>query len=361
MVHEDLSFLRLTNQQVSYHQFTKPAEVVAWMGAMQAQDYGMVRWAVGLRLAEPHLETIQRSIDKGVIIRTHLMRPTWHLVSAKDVRWMLDLTAPHIQASLKLRLKDLELSPAVLNKAMKLLERALSNGDHLTREELITILEKNRISAHDQRGAHILMWAELEKLICSGELKGKKNTYAHFERRVKPQKAISRDAALRKLARRYFTSHGPATLQDFINWSGLPTRDAKQSIDFAEKDLASLNIGSATYWFADVMRRPATVQHPVYLLPAFDEFIIGYRDRSACLPARHKGSAISLNGMFWPVIVFNGEVIGRWKKTVVKEEIKIHFDLFSPGSRQAKKIKGLLSDASEHVIKFFSAALGAAE
>lgn len=359
MLHEDLSLLRLANQQVSYHPFTKPAEVVGWMGAMQAQDFGMVRWAVGLRLPEAGLQSVQRSIDKGEIIRTHVMRPTWHLVSSKDVRWMLDLTAPHIQASMRLRLKELELTPLVLNKSLKLFEQALADGDFLTREEMISVLENNRISAREQRAAHILIWAELEKILCNGALKGKKNTYALFERRVKAQKPMSRDAALRKLAQRYFTSHGPATVPDFINWSGLPTQDARKSIDLSENRLQSAKIGSTTYWFRDLVS-PAPAHDSLYLLPAFDEFIIGYKDRSACLPARHKPSAISVNGIFWPVIVFNGQVIGLWKKAVARKEVKIHFVLFSH-SRQGKKIRELLADASEKVSKFFSAGLGAAD
>ena len=355
MVQEQISPFRLANQQVSQHRFTKPKEVVQWMGAMQAQDYGMVRWAVGLRLPEPAIQSVQRAIDKGEIIRTHLMRPTWHLVSAKDVRWILDLTAPHIQRSLKSRLKELELSPAVLSKAIKVLEATLASGDHLTRDELISALEKNKISGRDQRAAHILMWAELEKIICSGALRGKKNTYAHFDTRVKPQKATGRDEGLQKLARRYFASHGPATLSDFINWSGLPALDARKSLALAEKHILSERIGSTVYWFTERVEQ-RSIKDSVFLLPAFDEFIIGYKDRSACLSSLHKPSAISVNGILWPLIVFNGQVVGLWKKTLVKKQVRLQHEFFpSRYLVQSKKFESLLRDASDKVSMFFSA------
>ena len=357
MVKEELSHFRLANQQVSQHRFTRPKEVVAWMGAMQAQDYGMVRWAVGLRLPEPDIRSVQRAIDTGDVIRTHLLRPTWHLVSARDARWIVDLTAPHIKASVKSRLKGLELTPAVLNKTIKVLETALRTGDHLTRDELIRALEKNKISARDQRAAHILIWAELEKIICSGPMRDKKNTYAHFDTRVKAQKPIGRDEGLHKLARRYFASHGPATLYDFINWSGLPAADARKSLTLAEKHLLSERIGSTVYWFTDGLQK-TRIEDSVFLLPAFDEFTIGYKDRSACLSSVDKSSVISVNGILWPIIVFNGQAVGLWKKTLVKKEVKIQHEFFPTPHVHSKKFTSLLRNATEDVSAFFSTGPG---
>src|SRR5690349_7257548 len=165
MTSNEHSDMRLRCQQVSSHDFKNAQRLVSWMGAMQAQDYNMVRWAVGLRIGDATRTGVQAAIDKAELIRTHVMRPTWHLVSAKDVRWMIDLTAPHIKRSLVSRHKELELTPAVLRKATKTIEQALASGE-LTRDELVEHLKSNKIVTRDQRLSHMFLWAELEKVIC---------------------------------------------------------------------------------------------------------------------------------------------------------------------------------------------------
>lgn len=328
MTVKDLLTLRLANQQVCSHSFIKPKDIVAWMGAMQAQDYAMARWAVGLRLAAPDNKAVQKTIDEGGIIRTHLLRPTWHFVSSENAGWILDLTAPHIQASMKPRLKELELTSRVLSKTLNLMDRLLRDGAHLTRDDIIAVLERNKIATRDQRSSYLLMWAELEKIICSGALKGMKNTYAHFALRVKEQKSLSRDEGLYRIAQRYFTSHGPATLIDFANWSGLPMSDAKKALKSAEDILTSEKIDSKTYWFRE---QPVdeSAFNKVYFLPAFDEFVIGYKDRSACLFDKDKAEVISKNGMFFPIVVFRGKVVGSWRKSKAKNEVRITHKLFA--------------------------------
>lgn len=351
MTLKELSFLRLSHQQILVQDFAKPAELVSWMGAMQAQDYNMARWAMGIRLPGLSQATLQGSIDRGEVIRTHVMRPTWHLVAAKDASWMLDLTAPHIQRLLTSRLKELELNPAILRKAAKVFEKNLRGNHHLTRDELLHLFEKNKLAAHDQRASHILMWAELEKIICSGAIRGKKNTYALFDERVTLKKKFTCEEGLMNLAMRYFTSHGPATLQDFLNWSGLPVADGRNAIEMIQNDLFFEKIDSQTFWFKDASIRP--VRDSAYLLPAFDEFIIGYKDRSAYLPGKHKSTAIGVNGMFYPVIVVHGQVIGLWKRTVVKNKVKVALNYFRGLKPADKDMKKLIADAVEKVVVFF--------
>ena len=256
------------------------------MGAMQAQDYNMARWAMGIRLPGLSQAALQGSIDRGEVLRTHVMRPTWHLIAAKDVSWMLDLTAPHIKHLLTSRLRELELSPAILKKAARVFEKNLMGNHHLTRDELLLLFEKNKVPTHDQRASHIFMWAEIEKIICSGAMREKKNTYALFDERVAVNKKFTREEGLINLAMRYFTSHGPATLQDFLNWSGLPIADGRKTIEMIQDYLFFEKIDSQTFWFKDANIRPAS--ESAYLLPAFDEFIIGYKDRSAYLSGKHK-------------------------------------------------------------------------
>ena len=217
------------------------------MGALQAQDYPMAQLAVGKRLSNVTDEKIDLALNEGKILRTHLLRPTWHIVSSKDIHWILQLTAPHIKTAVKSRHKELELNEKVLSKIYLLLEKSLRDGNHLTRNELYSIFHEAKISTENNRGAHILLSAELEGIICSGKIKDGKQTFALLEERVQKPANLTRDEALEKLARIYFNSRGPATLRDFVWWSGLPVRDARKAIEMIGKDIISEEIEEETY------------------------------------------------------------------------------------------------------------------
>lgn len=303
------------------------------MGAMQAQDYSMVKWAIGLRLPNSTDRVIEAAINNGEIIRTHLLRPTWHLVSAKDIYWMLELTAPQIKATLKSRHKELGLSQTIITKSNTVIKQALRDGKHLTRYELVAELEKNGIMTNENRASHLLVQAELDGIVCSGATKGKNQTYALLEERVPKTKSLSKEKALAKLAGQYFASHCPATLEDFIWWSGLSVSDAKQALEIAKSVLISKQIGSSIYWSTNLASISKKDEEDAHLLPAFDEFIISYKDRSASLPYKNYNKAVSDNGIFRPVIVVNGQVIGIWKRTIKKDKVIVETDFFKPPSK----------------------------
>jgi hypothetical protein len=327
MTFNDIPIFRLGSQQIAGTNFKSAKDIVGWMGAMQAQDYNMAKWAVGIRFPHSTEKTIEAAIDKGEILRTHLLRPTWHLVSPGDINWMLELTAPHIKTSAKSRWKQLELTETIFKKSNKIIEKALTAGRHLTREELSKQLEKAKISTNDQRIAHIMLGAELDRVVCSGATRGKKQTYALFSERVPETKSFNREEALGMLAKKYFTSHGPATLQDFVWWSGLSVANAKKAFEMIKSNFISESINSQIFWRAHstVVHKPQN--ESVYLLPAFDEFIISYKDRKASLPFEIHNSAISNNGLFKPVIVVNGQVKGIWNRSIKKDKtiIGVHF------------------------------------
>ncbi len=238
---------RLTAQQITGTKFKAIKDLVGWMGAMQAQDYAMMKWAVGVRLPGATDQAVEDAISKGEIIRTHLLRPTWHLVSADDIYWMLELTAPNIKASMKSRHKDLRLSESVLAKSNAIIEKTLTGEKHLTRDVLAGEIKKAKIPTDENRLSHLLMWAELSGIVCSGAVQKGKQTHTLLEERVPKPKSMTKEDALAKLAQKYFTSHGPATLQDFVWWSGLSVGDAKQALDTVKTELASETIDSQTY------------------------------------------------------------------------------------------------------------------
>jgi hypothetical protein len=219
----DIARTRLFNQQIAATKFTRPAEIVAWFGAMQAQDYPMAKWAIGLRIPGGTEEKVERAIADGHILRTHLMRPTWHFVAAEDLRWLINLSAPQLKSTSKATFRALGLDAETCQRANDLIAKALEGGKHLTRAELMAELRNAGIDSDNYRAAYLMFNAEIEGVVCSGGKRGKEQTYALLDERVPKAAAMSRDEAIAELTRRYFTSHAPATLRDFIWWSGLPT------------------------------------------------------------------------------------------------------------------------------------------
>ncbi|HTB31819.1 MAG TPA: winged helix DNA-binding domain-containing protein [Bacteroidia bacterium] len=333
MIHSEIAHLRLYSQQIAATKMQSPKEMVAWMGAIQAQDYAMSKWAIGVRLPGSTDEEIDTAIDKGEIIRTHILRPTWHLVSADDIYWMLELTAPHVISGVNSTANSLGLTKAIISKCNKILEKALRDGNHLTREELMALLNKAKISTESFRSIHIMFHAELNGIVCNGIRKGKNNTYALLAERVPKKKTVPREEALAKLAKKYFLSHGPATVKDFVWWSGLPVKDARNALEMIRSNFISETIGEETYWFANSFSIPKKNNSSVYLLPAFDEFLISYKDRAASFPLGNHKKAFTNNGIFRPVIVINGHVTGIWKRTIKKDKVIIETDLFQPHNK----------------------------
>jgi DNA glycosylase AlkZ-like len=307
------------------------------MGVLQAQDFGMAKWAVGVRLPGSTEKEIENAMDKGEILRTHLLRSTWHLVTAEDIYWMLDLGAARTVSSSRSRHKELELTETVFRKSNAVIEKALAKSERLTRDELVRELGKAKIATNDNRAAHLFGRAESDGIICSGMMKGKKQTFALLERRVPKRKRLSREESLAKLAGKYFSSHGPATLQDFIWWSGLKIAEARHALEMVKTDFVPETIGSQTYWFMDSISIPDSNAKSVYLLPAFDEFLIGYTDRTASVSFDNHKKSVSNNGIFRPVIVINGQVTGMWQRTIEKDDVHVETEFFRPHSKEEKK------------------------
>ena len=332
---KNISNTRLINQQIGDTNFTTPKEIVGWMGAMQAQDYRMAKWAIGLRLLGITDSLIEDSFNKGEILRTHVLRPTWHFVSAEDIYWMLELSAPQMKRAMKSRDKQLGLDENIFLKSNSIIAKALSGEKHLTRSELEVKLQRAKISTNEQRLIHLMFYAELSGIICSGKVDGVNQTYTLLAESVKTTKHILRDEALAKLAERYFKSRGPATLEDFIWWSGLNITDAKHALEMIKRNFVTETIKSKTYWFADSFPMPEKRKSSLYLLPAFDEFIISYKDRTAVFPQEDQAKAFTSNGIFHPVIVMNGKAIGLWKRNIQKDKVIPEADFFKKASKTA--------------------------
>lgn len=336
----DIANTRLANQQLAKPNFKTPNELINWMGAMQAQDFTMAKWAIGIRLPNLKETLIEEAVNKGEILRTHVLRPTWHFVSAEDITWMLELSAPHIKSGMRGRHKQMGLSEAILKKSKRIIEKLLSDGEHLTRDEIMSEFKKARIDVSENRSSHFLMMAEFDGLICSGKMKNGNQTYALLESRIPKTKSLKREEALAKLAQKYFTSHGPATLQDFVWWSGLPVPDARKAIEMIKPDFVSGKIGEKEYLFDGSNNFPKKINESVHLLPAYDEFLISYKDRDASLSLVDNKKTISNNGIFRPVILINGQVKGIWKRAKKNDKVVVEINFFQPQKKVIQQKAG---------------------
>lgn len=335
-----ISNSRLISQKIQSPDSKKPEEIVRWMGAMQAQDYSMAKWAIGVRLNDVAQKAVEESIDNGEIIRIHVLRPTWHFISARDVHWMIKLTASKVKSSLKSRHNQLEISAEIINYTIRLLEKELRGGINRTREEIAEVFNKNGIKTDENRLSHILFAAELEGIVCSGPEKSRKQTYSLLDERVQKKYNLSRDESIIELARRYFTSHCPATIQDFQWWSNLSLSEIRKATEAIKADFRTETLESGQYLIPNSFVEPPS-EKSVHLLPAYDEFLISYKDRTSSLSMVNNKKAVSVNGIFYPPVIINGQVAGLWKRLVVNNKVSIQINLFQ---RQNKKIRQNIED-----------------
>ncbi len=333
MMAHHVPYQRMFNMRITGDKFNKPEQVVRHLSAIQAQDYHQALWAVGVRMSSATVADIEQSITDRKIILTWLMRGTIHFVSPEDVRWMLKLLAPRLLAQDERRLKQLELDQQIIESCRQIIYKALQGDKRITRPNLMQLLEENGINTKNQRGYHILWYLAESGHICLGPREGKQQTFVLLDEWVPATKEFTRSEALGLLTERYFTSHGPSTVQDFSWWAGITLSDARQGMEAVRSRLVAEKIQGQEYWGTEPCFHVETMKKeaPVYLLPGFDQYLLGYKDRSAVLKAEYARHVVpGNNGLFNPTIVIDSQIAGTWKRTMKKNGIDINFNLFSP-------------------------------
>lgn len=317
---------RLFHQMVCRQVYQKPWEVVQHMGAMQAQDYYASLLAVGLRISRDARATaklVEKDIVKKKIVRTWPMRGTLHLVAATDVRAMLSLLTPRVIRSSAGRYRQLELDEAVFSKARGIIEKALAGGKMRTRLDIYLIFEKEGISTHGQRGIHILSHLAQKAVICFGPKLGKQPTFVLLDEWIPGANTFDPEESLAILTKRYFSSHGPATAHDFAAWAGLTVRDAKRGIGSVSGNLEKIKLQDRMFYFLPEKSVQPTDPEAAWLLPAFDEMLCGYRDKTDILPGDKTITTILRNGIIKPIIVAGAQVVGTWNWIRNRERKKL--------------------------------------
>lgn len=341
---------RLRNQYLTGRRPARAQDIIQCFGAVQAQEVPGAKWALAQRLLGASNDQLDKLYDDGEILRTHVLRPTWHFVLPEDIRWMLELTAPRIAQAMAYYNRKLELDTSFFTRSNTIIGEALAGGKFLTRAELAQALESHGIEASGQRLGHIVMQAELDAVICSGPMRGKQFTYALLSERAPQAKSLGRDESLALLAERYFSSHGPALLKDFAWWSGLTMADARTGLQLCGGKLSSVNINGKEYWFKE--STTASGQPPKFmLLSVYDEYIISYSDYSPTFPPESQ-SLTRLFGNAWLnyVVVRDGQVIGSLRRRVKPKAMELEFWMLA---RLTTSDKALLEQEAEKFAAFF--------
>ncbi len=330
-----LRTMRLAAQRIEGSVFTGAAQVVRWMLAMQAQDLPGAKWSVGLRAPGTTQADVDAALADGSVVRSWPMRGTLHLVAAEDIGWMLELTATRTVQSLTRRYRELGLDDATFEAAQDVAISVLEGGRALPRAELFEFFEKHGISTAGQRAPHILGRLCQNRTLCLGPMLGIHQAVVLMDEWVPNPRRMQREEALGELVRRYFLSHGPATVRDFTWWTKLLARDAGIGLAIARNQLAEIVIDGTSYWMAPCL--PDRTSKGVHLLPGFDEYLLGYQDRSAVLAAQHWQSIVpGNNGVFQPTIIDGGRVVGTWRRKSAPAKVTVTPMPFEPLSAVAQ-------------------------
>ena len=341
----DITQQRLRNQKLVASDLHTPLEIVSWLGVVQSQDYAGAKWALALRAPGLRDAEVERACDDGKILRTHILRPTWHFVAPEDLRWMQQLVGPRLKAANSHYCRKSGLDERTLAKSRRIIEGALRNGHYLTRTALAAVLAKNGIKGDRLHLAYLMMDCEIDHVICSGPRQGKQFTYALVEERAPKQRRLAGDESLAELTRRYFTSHGPATVHDFAWWSGLTAGHARRGLEALGKAVASETVKDVTYWSATPKAQPASgagKRPTVLLLPNYDEYLNALKDRSLAFDPLGPPPGLNAFAGAPHQLVIDGILRGAWRRVTTDKSVTVAVKPFRP---LAKREKDALAEA----------------
>lgn len=337
-----VEILRTYGHQLADQVFDDARELVSYMGAVQGQDLEMCKWALGIRLRQPSLKDVREAMDSGRIIRTHILRPTWHLVSAEDIRWMLDTCGTRLRTAYMTSWgKHWDVDEAKYARFRPAATNILAGSDGLTIQDLTAELNRAGHSWSLDQVKTMLAVGESEGLICNGRENGRKHTYALLDERVPATTGISKEEAILRLALKYFQSHSPASLEDFIWWSGMSGTEAKAAVGSIAGELITDRYEGGKLYVHRSRIKESIPDDDAHLLPPYDEYLISYRDRTHVLDPKHSAKAHNNYGIFHPVIFYKGRIVGNWKKVTKKGGIEIDTTFFNaknaPGKRKIQQ------------------------
>ena len=333
---DDVVHLRLLKLGLARPADADPVSAVHRLVAVQSQDYGPATWSLGQRVPGLRAADADRAYDSGALVRTHVLRPTWHFVAPRDLRWLLALTRSRVHQLNAYYYRQVGLDAGTLAASRAAVERVLADGEPRTRQQVLAGLAADGLPLEGLAGTYALMHAELEGVVCSGPRIGRQHSYALLEARVPPAPpaeatlAADPDAALAELVHRYVASHGPATVQDLRAWASLTVTDVRRGLEAAGDRLASADVGGRTFWFeppADPFRAPSPTVH---LLQAYDEFLVGHADSKDLILPPGDYDLWARRRRFNGVVVLDGRVAGDWRRRVTRHRVVVEVQALRP-------------------------------
>lgn len=328
LTNQNLLSSRLTNQRLIQSDFSTAQQMVGTFGAVQAQEFRSAQWGIGLRIPNSTEKTIEKAFNQGKILRTHVLRPTWHFVHPRDIRNMLFLSAPRIRKIVGHYDRRLGITEKMIAESNRMIRKSLEKEPFQTRAALSEALAQQNMALKGQKLAHLIIHAELNGLICSGPKIEKQITYALLDERIPPAKPFDRNKALSTLANQFFQTHGPAQAKDFAWWSGLTLKDSQEAIQSLQPKLENKTLKEKTYWFFPNKQKQSIPTPLAFFLSIFDEYTIAYKDRSAISAENNLQKFLSMGAAFTSILVLNGKAAGTWKKTIQKENVSISLSSF---------------------------------
>jgi hypothetical protein len=336
---QSIAYRRLRNQHLWGTKLPTPEGAVRSLAAMQSQEFGYARWSVAQRTNGADASAIDQAFAQGAILRIHVIRPTWHFVAAADIRWILEISAPRVHALSAYYFRQLGIDAELAARTNALFARSLEGGRQLTRKEMAAALQSAGINATGIRLGYLLIHAELDGVICSGALQGRQHTYALLADRVPKARKLDRDEALAELARRYFTTRGPATMKDYLVWSSLSATQGKEGLEMVKGQLEHEVVDGRTYWFAPPSTNARPKSPVIDLVQGFDEYVMSYSESRDVLFGHAPGSSRPLDRTaFYHSILLDGRLIGHWRHVFEKRRVIIEtqFDRpFEPAEKRA--------------------------
>ena len=318
----------MARQGITVPRFESAGAVVGWLGAMQAQEYDVAKWSLGQRTAAESDASVEQALADGRILRTHVLRPTWHFVLPADIRWLVELTAPRIRRAMAYYDRQLEIHGATLARSNRLIIDALERAGSLTRGELAKVLAIGGIEASGQRLGHLMFHAELGCLVCSGPRKGKQHTYALLERRAPSAMSLPADEALAALTRRFFTGHGPATPKDMAVWASLTITEARRGLEMLGGEVQTLEVAGRMYWLLGETPPPVDDAPRAHLLQGYDEYIMGYNETKDVIGAGGGGWIAPGRPPMTHALMIDGQITGHWRRNQSPRAVTIDLQLY---------------------------------
>jgi hypothetical protein len=334
---EDIAHWRMHGQHLWGSPLKNPETVVRRLAALQSQEFHFAKWSVAQRAKGVTEAAMDKAFADGTILRTHLLRPTWHFVLPEDIRWMLKITAPRVNAVVAHYYRKLGLDEKLFAKVNSTFAKALEGGGQLTRKELGAVLERAGVTVDSSRLGFMMMRAELDGVVCSGALRGKQHTYALLDERAPKAKELDRDEALAELTRRYFTARGPATLKDYLRWSSLTAAEGRTAIDMVKSELDHDEVGGRIYWFEHSRRPERTSSKRIDLVQGYDECIMSYSESRDVLTSTAPGEGPGDQSPFIHAVLLNGRLVGHWRHVPKTKSVIVETSLYRPLNRVEMK------------------------